>query len=165
VHVRALVRRVLPPLVALFAFDWLVVDLWFAILISVGLLLLTTSFCVLVATATPEELWAALERLGLPPRVAEPRGEGSRGFQPPERGGVPRVSCLARLVPGDRRRAAVPIQGLKPPATLMPRLRHGRRRLRRRWAKHGLRPPRRKHGLRTPAPRERHCGVRQPCLS
>jgi len=66
----AQVRRVAPLLGLLFAIDWLVVGLPFAVLITLRVALLVTAFTVLVATTTPDELRAGLERLGLPPRLA-----------------------------------------------------------------------------------------------
>ena len=57
-------------LVALFAFDWVLVGLPFAVLISLRLVLLVTAFTVLFATTTPDELRLALESLRIPRRVA-----------------------------------------------------------------------------------------------
>jgi energy-coupling factor transporter transmembrane protein EcfT len=63
-------RRLAPLLVVLFAVDWLFVGPAFALLITLRLTLLVTAFTLLVATTTPDELRAALERLGLPVRLA-----------------------------------------------------------------------------------------------
>ena len=64
------IRRLVPLLVLLFAVDWLSIDLRFAALITLRVLLLVISFTVLVATTTPDELRTGLERLGLPARLA-----------------------------------------------------------------------------------------------
>lgn len=63
-------RRVALLLVLLFALDWALVDARFALLITLRLVLLASAFTVLVATTTPDELRIALERLGLPARLA-----------------------------------------------------------------------------------------------
>ncbi len=66
----AQVRRAAPLLGLLFAVNWLVIGLPFALLITLRVVLLVTAFTVLVATTTPDELRAGLERLGLPARLA-----------------------------------------------------------------------------------------------
>ena len=66
----AQVRRLALLLALLFAVDWLFIDLRFATLITLRVVLLVISFTVLVATTTPDELRTALERLGLPARLA-----------------------------------------------------------------------------------------------
>ena len=66
----AQVRRVAPLLGLLFAVDWLLVDLPFAVLITLRVVLLVTAFTVLVSTTTADELRVGLERLGLPARLA-----------------------------------------------------------------------------------------------
>lgn len=63
-------RRVAPLLALLFVLDWALIDLGFACLITLRLMLLVSAFTVLVATTTPDELRVALERLGLPARLA-----------------------------------------------------------------------------------------------
>jgi biotin transport system permease protein len=63
-------RRMRLFLVVLFAVDWLFVGFDFAVLISLRLALLATAFTLLVATTAPDELRVALERLGVPRRLA-----------------------------------------------------------------------------------------------
>ena len=63
-------RRVAPLLALLFVLDWALVGGAFALLISLRLVLLVSAFTILVATTTPDELRVALERLGLPARLA-----------------------------------------------------------------------------------------------
>lgn len=55
---------------ALFVLDWLFVGIGFAVLITLRLALLTSSFILVFATTTPDELRMAGERLGVPPRLA-----------------------------------------------------------------------------------------------
>lgn len=78
-------RRLAPLLVLLFALDWLFVDLSFALLITLRLVLLVTAFTLLVATTTPDELRLALERLGLPTRLAFALGSAYRSLAQLER--------------------------------------------------------------------------------
>jgi energy-coupling factor transporter transmembrane protein EcfT len=66
----AQLRRVALLLALLFALDWAVVGPAFALLISLRVALLVSAFTVLVSTTTADELRAALERLGLPARLA-----------------------------------------------------------------------------------------------
>ncbi len=66
----AQVRRLAPLLALLFVVDWLFIDVRFATMITLRVVLLVISFTVLVATTTPDELRTALERLGLPARLA-----------------------------------------------------------------------------------------------
>ena len=66
----AQLRRIAPLLLVLFAVDWLVIGAGFALLITLRLAILVTAFTVLVCTTTPDELRLALERLGLPHRLA-----------------------------------------------------------------------------------------------
>lgn len=54
----------------LFLLDWCFVGIDFAALITLRLALLTSSFILVFATTTPNELRLAGERLGLPPRLA-----------------------------------------------------------------------------------------------
>lgn len=63
-------RRLSLFLSLLFAFDWLFIGLGFAVLITLRLWLLVTAFTLLFATTTPEEVRQALERLGVPQRLA-----------------------------------------------------------------------------------------------
>jgi len=63
-------RRVAPLLALLFVLDWALIGSAFALLVSARLVLLVTAFTILVATTTPDELRLALERLGLPARLA-----------------------------------------------------------------------------------------------
>jgi energy-coupling factor transporter transmembrane protein EcfT len=63
-------RRVAPLLALLFVLDWALIGGGFAVLVTARLVLLVTAFTVLVATTTPDELRLALERLGLPARLA-----------------------------------------------------------------------------------------------
>ena len=56
--------------VVLFLLDWFFVGVEFAALITLRLALLTSSFILVFATTTPDELRLAGERLGLPPRLA-----------------------------------------------------------------------------------------------
>jgi energy-coupling factor transporter transmembrane protein EcfT len=57
-------------LAVLFLLDWSFVGIEFAALITLRLALLTSSFILVFATTTPDELRLAAERLGLPPRLA-----------------------------------------------------------------------------------------------
>jgi energy-coupling factor transporter transmembrane protein EcfT len=66
----ATLRRGLPFIVLMFALDWLLIDFEFAVLITMRLALLSTAFLIVSATTAPEALCAALERLGLPRRIA-----------------------------------------------------------------------------------------------
>ncbi|MFI5397849.1 MAG: energy-coupling factor transporter transmembrane component T family protein [Candidatus Binatia bacterium] len=63
-------RRLCPFLILLFAFDWLFIGWGFAVLITLRLWLLVTAFTLLFATTTPEEVRQALERIGVPQRLA-----------------------------------------------------------------------------------------------
>ncbi|HSP97879.1 MAG TPA: energy-coupling factor transporter transmembrane component T [Candidatus Dormibacteraeota bacterium] len=63
-------RRLAPLLALLFALDWALIGGGLAMLVTARLVLLVTAFTVLVATTTPDELRVALERLGLPARLA-----------------------------------------------------------------------------------------------
>ena len=54
----------------LFLLDWCVVGIAFAVLITLRLALLTSSFMLIFASTTPDELRLAGERLGVPPRLA-----------------------------------------------------------------------------------------------
>ena len=67
---QAPLRRLAPLLALLFALDWALIGGDFAVLVTARLALLVTAFTVLVATTTPDELRLALERLGLPARLA-----------------------------------------------------------------------------------------------
>jgi energy-coupling factor transport system permease protein len=69
-HALAQLRRLAFLLAALFILDWLLIGLDLAVLITLRLALLSTAFSLLFATTTPDELRAALERLGLPVRLA-----------------------------------------------------------------------------------------------
>jgi energy-coupling factor transporter transmembrane protein EcfT len=57
-------------LLILFLLDWWLIDLNLAILVSLRLILLAGTFSVLVATTTFEEFRVAIERLGIPYRIA-----------------------------------------------------------------------------------------------
>lgn len=57
-------------LLVLFALDYLFIGLGFAIMITLRLVLLATAFTLLFATTTPEEVRVALERAGVPQRLA-----------------------------------------------------------------------------------------------
>lgn len=63
-------RRALWILVILFIVDWYVVDLRFAILITLRFTLLVSAFVIFFATTRPEEFRLALERLRVPYRYA-----------------------------------------------------------------------------------------------
>ena len=63
-------RRILWILVILFIVDWYVVDLRFAILITLRFTLLVSAFVIFFATTRPEEFRLALERLRVPYRYA-----------------------------------------------------------------------------------------------
>ena len=54
----------------LFLLDWYWAGLSFAVLISLRLVALSVAFTVLIATTTRDEMREALERLGLPRRIA-----------------------------------------------------------------------------------------------
>jgi len=69
-HALAQLRRLALLLAVLFAADWAVIGLPFAVLITLRLALLATAFSVFTATTTADELLRALERVGLPPRAA-----------------------------------------------------------------------------------------------
>jgi len=64
------VWRIRLLLLVLFALDWVFIGAGFAVLITLRLVLLVTSFTLLFATTTPEEMRQAIERLGVPPRFA-----------------------------------------------------------------------------------------------
>ena len=57
-------------LLVLFALDWAFVGPQLAVVVTLRLALLVTAFQVVLATTRPEELREALERLGMPERVA-----------------------------------------------------------------------------------------------
>jgi len=64
------VRRLRLVLSVLFLLDWYWAGLSFAVLISLRLVALSVAFTVLIATTTGDEMRDALERLGLPRRIA-----------------------------------------------------------------------------------------------
>jgi len=64
------VRRAAVFLVVVGVVDWYLIGPDFALLMTVRLLLLATAFTAVVATTTPDELHAALERLWVPSRLA-----------------------------------------------------------------------------------------------
>jgi energy-coupling factor transporter transmembrane protein EcfT len=70
IQAMAQLRRMRVMIVVLFAVDWAFIGFEFAVLISLRLALLATAFTLLVATTTPDELGGALERFGLPRRLA-----------------------------------------------------------------------------------------------
>lgn len=57
-------------LLVLFALDWAFVGPELAVLVTLRLVLLVTAFQLVLATTRPEELGEALERLGMPERIA-----------------------------------------------------------------------------------------------
>jgi energy-coupling factor transporter transmembrane protein EcfT len=64
------VWRIRRLLLLLFVVDWLFVGLDLAVVVTLRLGLLVTAFQVVLATTRPEELREALERLGMPERIA-----------------------------------------------------------------------------------------------
>ncbi len=69
-QVVAQLRRLSVLLAGLFVLDWLFIGGQFAVLITLRLVLLVTSFTLLLATTTVDELRMALEGLGLSRRLA-----------------------------------------------------------------------------------------------
>jgi energy-coupling factor transport system permease protein len=57
-------------LIPLFLFDWLVIDLYLATIVSLRIILLAGSFALFVGTTTPSEMRLALEWLRVPYRYA-----------------------------------------------------------------------------------------------
>jgi energy-coupling factor transport system permease protein len=64
------IRRIAFIIVILFFIDWFVVDVQFAVLITLRLTLLVSSFVIFFSTTRPEEFRLALESLRLPYRYA-----------------------------------------------------------------------------------------------
>ena len=64
------VRRVAPIVIILFVLDWFFVDVTFALLITLRLTLLVSSFVIFFSTTRPEDFRRALERLRVPYRYA-----------------------------------------------------------------------------------------------
>lgn len=69
-RVRSPLWRIRWLLLVLFAVDWAFVGPELAVVVTLRLVLLVTAFQVVLATTRPEELREALERLGMPERVA-----------------------------------------------------------------------------------------------
>lgn len=69
-HAKIQLRRMRIFLIVLFVADWTFIGFDFAVLITLRLALLATAFTLLVATTVPDELRIALERLGVPRRLA-----------------------------------------------------------------------------------------------
>ncbi len=64
------IRRLSPLLAVLFALDWLFIGAEFAVVITLRLILLVTSFTLLLATTTVDELRLAFEGVGMSRRLA-----------------------------------------------------------------------------------------------
>lgn len=69
-RVREPLWRIRWLLLLLFVVDWLFVGLELAVVVTLRLGLLVTAFQAVLATTRPEELCEALERLGIPERIA-----------------------------------------------------------------------------------------------